>query len=101
MLLLTEHALYFRLQVRGSLFKAFARDVARKTSHANILTNLADDIIDQLLDGEFVILNEGLIVKARLLVEVLELSFNDLLDDVLRLARRHCLFLIDLALAAK
>ena len=60
---------------------------AGEAAHRDVLAQLADLGGDQLRDADRLVLDEGLLQQADLLVELGHLAFDDLLHDVRRLAR--------------
>src|SRR3954452_11112469 len=71
---------------------------AREALHGDVLAQLADLRGDELADGDGLFLDEGLLVKADLLVELAHLALDDLLDHVRRLAGLERLVLVDILL---
>ena len=59
---------------------------ADEAGNRHILAELGDFGLDELLDGQAVFLDERLIVKADLFVELGHTAFNDLFGDLFGLA---------------
>ena len=72
---------------------------AGEAAHGDVLAQLADLLRDQFLDRDGLILDEGLLQQANLLVELRHLAVDDLLDHRCRLAGGGSLRAIDLLLA--
>src|SRR4030095_818157 len=68
---------------------------AREAAHSDILAQFADLRGDQLPDADGLVLDEGLLDQADLLVELLHLSGDDLFDNLRWLACRRGLCAID------
>src|ERR1700679_580032 len=57
----------------------------RKAAHAQVLTQLADLLRNQVLDGEGLVLDERLVEQANFFVKLAHLAFHNLLDHRRRL----------------
>src|SRR5215469_13094576 len=84
----------------GYRFSNVANFKSRKPADTDVLTQLADLGRAQLRDGLCLVLDEGLLVKADLLLELLHLSRNHLFGDLRGLAAGHGLRQINLLLAS-
>src|SRR6266498_287327 len=72
---------------------------SRKSPDGNVLAQFADLGRDQLRDRNSLVLDEGLLVEADLLVELGHLAFDHLLGNVCGLAAGDCLRAEDILLA--
>src|SRR5271157_3749778 len=71
---------------------------AGKALDRDVLAELADDGRDELRHGHGLVLDEGLLIQADLLVELAHLAFDDLLDHRSRLAGLGSLGAVDVLL---
>src|ERR1700677_2085227 len=71
---------------------------AREAAYAEVLTQLADLLRNQVLDGKRLILDKGLIEQANFFIKLAHLAFNDLIDYLGRLTRGRSLGAIDVLL---
>src|SRR5271157_2544668 len=74
---------------------------AGKALDRDVLAELADDGRDELRHGHGLVLDEGLLIQADLLVELAHLAFDDLLDHRSRFARLGSLRAIDVLFLLK
>src|SRR5215469_2948524 len=71
----------------GGHFRAgIAHFESHETPDGNVLTELGDFRFDQVVNGRRRLLDEGLLVKAHLFIELIEPSFDDLVHHFFRLA---------------
>src|SRR5580658_4718640 len=71
---------------------------AGKAAHAEVLTQFADLLRDQVLDGKGLILDEGLVEQANFFVKLAHLAFHDLFDYLGRLTRSRSLRAVNILL---
>src|SRR5712692_3641243 len=74
----------FVAKIVAAFLKAFTHFVTRETANRNFLAGLCDFLGDQLADGFLFFLDERLIQKHGLFIELVEAAFNDLVDHVVR-----------------
>src|SRR5712692_4878041 len=72
---------------------------AHKTPYRDVFAEVGNQLVNELPDGQRLVLNEVLLVQTCFLVKLLHLSGDDLLDHRSRLAGRAGLLAVDLALA--
>src|SRR5262249_49140625 len=99
-----RRGLCLRLLLRGNLCLSngviWVADLeAGEAADADVFAELGDLLRDELLDGQRLLLDEGLLEQADLLVELGHLALEHLLDDVRRLAGGSGLRAIDVLLA--
>src|SRR5579875_1736930 len=82
---------------RGSAV-GFADLETGEAADGNILAELGDGLIDELLDGDALVLDEMLLVQAVFFVELFHLAGDDLFDHGFGLAGLSGLLAIDFAL---
>src|SRR5882724_10460599 len=74
------------LAAAGASGRCIAHLEAHETRHDDVFAQFRDLGLNQLIDGERVLLDERLFVQADLLVELAQPPLNDLVDDLLGLA---------------
>ena len=69
-----------------------------EAADGDVFSELADLLAISVLDGDGLVLDEGLVEQADLFVELAHLAFDDLLDDLGRLASGGGLGAVDFLL---
>ena len=69
-----------------SSFDRFAELVSDEPLDQYVLSHLPDEIIEEASDGHVGVLYEGLLEEARFLVELLDLAFRNLVEDLVGFA---------------
>ena len=79
----------------AAILKFFAHLVTDEPFDHDVFTGFVDFFSNQFFDGQFVVLEKVLVQQADIGVELAQFAFDDLLDDVGRLAAAFQLLAID------